>query len=102
MIKKILLGIGLIVAMMIMLTTMVSAIEWENTCENGDLVSRTQIISDGSTYREYNINQTITCEYGCDNVTRTCMVPQYQANLIVIILALISMGLVAFLLKKIF
>lgn len=58
-----------------------------------------------SYYNEYNfqtdtlINRSSYCENGCDNITMSCNLPQYQQNLIIVVIFIV-VGIIGYLIVR--
>ena len=91
--------------MLLLAMPVAQALEWEDYCIHGNLISEAVLSSCktdvlGTTCNYYTINQTTNCPYGCDNVTKSCMPPKYETNMILILAFLVAIGVCAYIVKK--
>lgn len=87
--------IGMVLA--ILLAPAVLAINYDHECMDGNLVRSANITIDGSLVE---INQTIACEWGCDDVYDQCVWPPAQRYTAILVIILVLFCVIWWIGKK--
>jgi len=102
---KYIIGIALLLCLTLtFLMPIANATEEDYCTSSGNFVDITdkttcKTVDGTTTCTTYYVNDTTNCPYGCDNVTRSCSPPPFQANLLMIILVLIIMASLGIIIK---
>lgn len=88
--------ISVIILALMVLPSVGAEIIYENRCYGSILAREANFSMDTD---EYQLNNTMICEYGCDSVTNTCKPPEYAGWVWAGVFVLVIFGIIGAILK---
>ena len=88
---------GTLIVLLLLVVPIASA-SWNECIGNYTLETNTSIVIDN---RWSNITEYTYCQYGCDNVTSTCMPSDFSLTVIVILFVILMVALMYWIIRRI-